>query len=1792
MNNLKSFLLIVTLIFFSEKSFAQCCGGGLDVFDTATTLGDVLYIMDSFATNSVDTGEGGAMVQYGRMKAFWTKRVTSNDTSANDSTNKNMFTQYFSALNNAMVSAQSAGCGTSGFHGNWECLGPLELPLQQMGRVDVVWADKSPNNLGHILVGGMGGLFETTNTGATWECLTDNTILSAGIFGVSSICVDPTNNNNIFLGTSGIVPADQYGNNAHGNHWLVGGAGIIKSNDGGQTWTQETLNNNPHAFDNEIARIQKVYITPDGARLYAFEGPRIWTRSMSGSTWTDITPPNSSLSGINFGNDYDYLDLDFVPGNQNHFYVAGRYYNSSTKRQTGVIWESQAAVPTANDWSEITVGTNNISFTVTSITNVTFTHSDIQRYELDIPDANTLYVLALPYSKTPYTAHNSTTVLTYNITGTPKQWSYRGTINSYPAIANEYKLTFDVSDVQNSFHNNNRLIYIGTTVPYVSSDNGQTFTQIGNYHPTLTANSHADVRELVIQSATNTENGEDDIVIIVTDGGVSRKGPGVDPDISGIATMQDISGYGLSVGHYWGFDMSEFGGLGFGGAMHHGKASYEPTQSPKWLAITNEDAYTTVFDRGDRTVAYGVDGYGLNKGRDYTIPGSGRAIVSDNTSGFPSDANENLQLSQDVEDDNDHYIGIQDLWRSSVTNPSSVTWASQANLGLTVYPHTDGKGIRSLDFSDYKDYHGYVLYEHSLDGQNKQDLFYRDPSILNGVFLNKMLNTPIGGQCPMTDITLDPWTPERVWASLGGFNHDPYSTQAHNRVWYSENAGTSWYDVSFGLPNGMPITDIIYQEGANMVYCATDVGIYRADFNNFNSGNSPNYDIEWECFRDQKISGKYFPNGYVTELGINYCSGKLFASTMGRSIWVSDLFESGDIPNSTEIITTNTTWNDTKYIRAGIRVKSGATLTINNSTTTIYMPKNGAIIIEPNGKLIVNDATITNVCEDCMWEGIHVVGDPALLQSVINQGSLELNGATIEHAKNAIANYDVTGLPHNSTGGIISAENTTFLNNRFSVNLDKYVYKKSWNSPSSRFYKATFTKCTFIVDDEFKGGTENEFVTHVLNREVSGAIYEGCEFYNRHTLNDYRGLGDGIRSLNSTIRVRAYCDNSTNPCTYTRSKFTGFRNGIVMQDAPFGALSEPVISRADFDSCGVGIYGMSQGMFIAEHNTFNVGTGRTVNLDPLVDCYKNIGIWTEGRTIPIIEHNDFDGVTFTGQHVNHQNLGVVSDNTGYDNKTIYHNDFNDLTVACLARGVNSDDGRYSVAYDHRATGLLYECNAFDDNEHDVVIRSLDVNLHHNVKRYQGYPFKSAGNQFYDVNSDNHFYHTGTKYNVNVYFHSGSTTEPNVNPTYPTLATRQILDANSCADDIHLGGTTPINTFPPLNPTDIANADLKFHAFDDTMRDLEATLETYIDGGSTQDLLDEIAAATYADTPVLKSNLSSIAPYVSEEAITALGDADLLSKTTFIKVIEENPEVIFDRDLKNHIQYNIPNPLTATEISDLVDYAYANLSDRTDLSSEIAYHNKMRSAYGNLIISHYLLDTTASDIDSIPVWLDTIGTLEAAYAKVKHYMGLGDLTTAESVMNSIPTNFTLSQEQDDEHTLYESLFAIVDAVLDDGRTIAQLTSTEQSSIDNIYNDPGATGREIGRQIDVMNNPPTKPMYVPCDYDPVPIPHEKKGRAIANTRRSLKELETLSKNRLLKVYPNPAKDHVTFEYDVRGRNNVILIVTNTTGQKIKEVPLDSQRNKIEWDTGLTPSGVYLYELKENNNTIDIGKIVITK
>jgi hypothetical protein len=155
----------------------------------------------------------------------------------------------------------------------WESLGPWTVPNGQTygasrvnvsGRVSSIAVD--PSDGAHVLVGAAnGGVWESRDRGASWAPRSDY----AGTTAIGAIAFDRRNPTTVYCGTG------------EGNWWSWLGVGILRSTDGGRTWSQHCTN--PFVGQG----FYDLIVDPgDGMHLLAATTGGLYVSTDGGSTWT------------------------------------------------------------------------------------------------------------------------------------------------------------------------------------------------------------------------------------------------------------------------------------------------------------------------------------------------------------------------------------------------------------------------------------------------------------------------------------------------------------------------------------------------------------------------------------------------------------------------------------------------------------------------------------------------------------------------------------------------------------------------------------------------------------------------------------------------------------------------------------------------------------------------------------------------------------------------------------------------------------------------------------------------------------------------------------------------------------------------------------------------------------------------------------------------------------------------------------------------------------------------------------------------------------------------------------------------------------------------------------------------------------------------------------------------------------------------------------------------------------------------------------------------------------------
>lgn len=235
--------------------------------------------------------------------------------------------------NNAVLTATTA---------NWTPLGPFGSPIGgDAGRIQTI--KLKPGDPNTIYVGTAAGGFWMSNNGGTSYTTTTDQFASCGI---SDIAVNPINTNIIYVSTG-----DKDAGDTHST-------GVLKSTDGGQTWSQTGL----LWQTSQQRRIYRVLINPINPNTLIVASNVGAYRSLdAGNTWSLV-----ASSG--------YVDAEYRPGDTTTVYMVtngsfvrstnggASFTNISIAGSLSSTRLSLAVTPADNNYVYIMVGATNNGF--------------------------------------------------------------------------------------------------------------------------------------------------------------------------------------------------------------------------------------------------------------------------------------------------------------------------------------------------------------------------------------------------------------------------------------------------------------------------------------------------------------------------------------------------------------------------------------------------------------------------------------------------------------------------------------------------------------------------------------------------------------------------------------------------------------------------------------------------------------------------------------------------------------------------------------------------------------------------------------------------------------------------------------------------------------------------------------------------------------------------------------------------------------------------------------------------------------------------------------------------------------------------------------------------------------------------------------------------------------------------------------------------------------------------------------------------------------------------------------
>ncbi len=184
------------------------------------------------------------------------------------------------------------------FIDRWRSVGPGNVGGRTRALVILDAGAAGPGDETMLAAGVAGGIFKTTDGGATWRPVAD---LLENI-AVSALAVDPADPDTIYAGTG----------EGYFNVDAVKGMGVFKSTDGGETWRQLEETRFPWVAEFAFDYVNKIAVSPDDPkRVYVATRTGVWRHLNAGELqdgkgntffWELVLGNPLFLNGINNAN--------------------------------------------------------------------------------------------------------------------------------------------------------------------------------------------------------------------------------------------------------------------------------------------------------------------------------------------------------------------------------------------------------------------------------------------------------------------------------------------------------------------------------------------------------------------------------------------------------------------------------------------------------------------------------------------------------------------------------------------------------------------------------------------------------------------------------------------------------------------------------------------------------------------------------------------------------------------------------------------------------------------------------------------------------------------------------------------------------------------------------------------------------------------------------------------------------------------------------------------------------------------------------------------------------------------------------------------------------------------------------------------------------------------------------------------------------------------------------------------------------------------------------------------------
>jgi len=635
---------------------------------------------------------------------------------------------------------------------SWTWLGPGNIG----GRITTILTHPTDPNLLWVNNPG-GGIWKSTNAGATFQPVDD---FMANL-AVTALVMSPADTKIMYAGTGGGAGAS-----------ALRGAGIFKSTDGGQTWSQLASTS---AAD-WSGGVEKMSISSDGNMIlaatkavYGNVPSAIWRSSDGGTTWTETLKQNGIEGWV----------VEFHPSDSTRAIASTKTGQAYYSIDGGASWKDSTGIP-AEGLIAVAYARSN--------PNVVYAGLDRNGGEI-------------------YKSGDGGQTYSLVNTGT----GYLGDQGWYCNV-----VWVDPND-------SNHVLISGLDI-YRSTDGGAKFAQISQWQKSPRS-AHADHGAIAAAAGFGTANKT---MYFGNDGGLYRT-----QDITTVeaeAGWEDLN-HNLGVTQMYGAAANPVSGVVIAGTQDNGSVRYggdaqswtrweggdggfiaaDPTDSNYFYG---EYVYLTIYRSDDGGVARPEDIYGYYNYWDGSA-WQKKARAHPITEAKSGTANFIAPFVLDPNDPNRLLAGARSLW---VTMDAKTPNKQGGPSWSAIKPPAGNDRANNISAIAVAKGDSNVIWV----GHNNGDIFVTSNGLASSPAWTKVDDgSPALPNRFVTRLVIDPNNVRVVYAMFGGF--------AEKNLWRTTDGGATWTSITGSLPQAPMETLATHPKNSNLLYVGTEVGLFASE---------------------------------------------------------------------------------------------------------------------------------------------------------------------------------------------------------------------------------------------------------------------------------------------------------------------------------------------------------------------------------------------------------------------------------------------------------------------------------------------------------------------------------------------------------------------------------------------------------------------------------------------------------------------------------------------------------------------------------------------------------------------------------------------------------------------------------------------------------------------------------------------------------------------------------------------------------------------------------------------------